>query len=98
MFIIHLTYLKDLSAVDEHLESHRRFLDQYYAANIFLASGPKNPRDGGIIIALGKDREQLMAILEQDPFYQQGIAHYELIAFTPVKYHSALAALISNAH
>ena len=41
MFIIILTYQKELSEVEKHLESHRAYLDKYYALGQFIASGAR---------------------------------------------------------
>ncbi|MBY0413759.1 MAG: YciI family protein, partial [Bdellovibrionales bacterium] len=69
MFIIELTYKKAMSEADKFLEAHRTFLDLQYAKGIFIASGPKNPRDGGIILAREMARSELDEILKDDPFY-----------------------------
>ena len=52
MIIVELTYKKLLSKIEQHLEGHRNFLQQQYAKGHLLASGPKEPRDGGVMIAL----------------------------------------------
>ncbi|MDP4170378.1 MAG: YciI family protein, partial [Bacillota bacterium] len=51
MFIVELTYVKSLDEIDRLREAHVAFLKKYYEKGIFLMSGPKNPRKGGIIIA-----------------------------------------------
>ena len=84
MVIIELTYQKPLSEVDQYLDDHRSFLDACYAKNIFIASGPKNPRDGGVILAHGSVAE-INKIIISDKFYTEGIAHYRMIEFTPTK-------------
>ena len=56
MFVIELTYKTDLSEIDAHMAAHVVFLKKYYAAGNFLVSGRKIPRDGGIILAVGKSR------------------------------------------
>jgi len=81
MYIVSLTYLASLDAVDDVLEAHRQFLDEHFAAGIFVAAGPKVPRDGGVIIATNVDRAQLDAILANDPFAVQGIASYSVTEF-----------------
>ncbi|RQH05822.1 YciI family protein [Paraburkholderia dinghuensis] len=81
MFVVHLTYLVSLDKVDEALEAHRRFLDEHFAAGIFVAAGPKVPRDGGVIVASNVERTQLDAILARDPFAVQGIASYAVTEF-----------------
>jgi uncharacterized protein YciI len=57
------------------------FLKKYYAAGIFLISGRKIPRDGGIILAVGKNRRQIEAIVEEDPFYEHDLADFRVIEF-----------------
>jgi uncharacterized protein YciI len=81
MFVIELIYKADLAAIDAHMAAHVRFLKKYYAAGNFLVSGRKIPRDGGIIVAVGKSRRQIEAIVEEDPFYEQGLADVRIIEF-----------------
>ncbi|MEJ5018834.1 YciI family protein [Ochrobactrum vermis] len=86
MFVVNLTYIKPLEEIGRHLEAHREFLNRQYADGVFLASGPKNPRDGGVILASGKvSRTELDAILNLDPFRQHELAIYDVIEFTPAK-------------
>ncbi len=54
--------------------SHRAFLAKHYAAGTFLASGPKEPRTGGMILASCKSVEDLAAALAQDPFHMYEVA------------------------
>jgi len=81
MFVIELIYKADLSAIDAHMAAHVAFLKKYYAAGQFLVSGRKVPRDGGIIIATGKSRAQIQAIVEEDPFCSHGLAEFRIIEF-----------------
>ncbi len=95
MYVVHLTYLQPIEAIDKHLAAHRSYLDQQYAKGLFLASGPADPRVGGIFLVRGiVAREDLDAIIAQDPFYQHGLARYDVTVFTPVKHHPALADLL----
>jgi uncharacterized protein YciI len=81
MFIIELIYKADLSELDAHMAAHVAFLNKYYAAGHFLVSGRKIPRDGGIILAVGKNRQQIEAIAEEDPFYKRGLVDIRIIEF-----------------
>lgn len=90
MFVIRITYTVPLETLETQLVAHRAFLDEGYAKNWLLASGPQNPRVGGIILALLKDRTTLEAFLAKDPFALQGYATYEITEFTPVKCHPLL--------
>ena len=81
MFVIELTYKATLSEIDARMEAHVIFLNKYYAAGNFLVSGRKIPRDGGIILAVGKSRRHIEAIIEKDPFYEHGLAEFRIIEF-----------------
>ena len=95
MFIISLEYVKPLVEVEKHLEDHRAFLAKQYEENVFLASGPKVPRTGGVIIANSTlNFTEIEAIISLDPFKKHGVASYTITQFTPVKYHSALAGIL----
>lgn len=81
MFVIELIYKADLTEIDAHMADHVRFLKKYYASGNFLVSGRKIPRDGGIILAVGQNRQQIQAIIEEDPFYARGLADFRIIEF-----------------
>jgi uncharacterized protein YciI len=81
MFVIELIYKASLAEIDANMPAHVTFLNKYYAAGNFLISGRKIPRDGGIIVAAGKTRQQIAAIVEEDPFVARGLAEYRIIEF-----------------
>jgi uncharacterized protein YciI len=81
MFVIELVYTADLAQIDAHMAAHVIFLNKYYASGHFLVSGRKVPRDGGIILAVGENRQEITAIIEQDPFYRHGLATFRVIEF-----------------
>ena len=85
MYIIILTYQKELSEVEKHLEAHRTYLDKHYASGHFIASGAQVPRIGGVILCKARTGE-VETIIAQDPFYQHQIATYQIIEFIPTKY------------
>jgi uncharacterized protein YciI len=81
MFVIELVYKADLAKIDAHMAAHVLFLKKYYAAGNFLVSGRKIPRDGGIILAVAKSRQEVEAIIDEDPFRQHGLADFRIIEF-----------------
>ena len=81
MFVIELIYKAGLDEIDAHMAAHVRFLKRYYAAGHFLVSGRKVPRDGGIILAVGKTRAQIESIIREDPFVVEGLAEFRVIEF-----------------
>ena len=68
MFVIELIYKADLAQIDAAMKAHVAWLRTHYAAGTFVVSGRKVPRDGGIILALGKSRDEIEAIMREDPF------------------------------
>lgn len=77
MFILSLTYTAELTEVDRHIEPHMDWVKDGYDRGIFLASGRKNPRTGGVIFARGT-RAEIDAIVAADPFTIHGVADYEI--------------------
>lgn len=89
MFIFKLTYKKPLEDVEKHLIAHREFLDKFYQAGYFIASGPRDPRVGGIILCNASSTEEAKNIVAQDPFLINEIADYEITLFHATKHNSA---------
>jgi uncharacterized protein YciI len=81
MFVIELVYKAALEEIDAHMSAHVRFLNKYYADGTFLVSGRKIPRDGGIILAAGKTRQQIETLIQEDPFHKHGLADFRIIEF-----------------
>ena len=95
MFIIELTYKAPNEQIDQYLSAHRIFLDQYYAAGTFIASGAKVPREGGIILAQASSKEEISRIITEDPFHQHGLANYRIIEFVASKKATNIQDLIA---
>src|SRR5689334_20450798 len=81
MFIIELIYKADLAEIDAHMKAHVAFLKKHYASGHFLVSGRKIPRDGGIILAVGASRDEIEAIVREDPFCARGLADFRITEF-----------------
>ena len=77
MFILSLTYLKPTEEADRFMAPHMDWVNAGYDSGMFLASGRKNPRTGGVILARG-DRAEIEAYAAADPFTVEGIAAYEV--------------------
>ena len=92
MFIVSLSYIKPLSEIETHLPAHIDYLDRHYAAGTFLLSGRKEPRTGGVIIMRAGNRAQAEAVIAEDPFYQAGLAEYQITQFIPTKTAADLTA------
>ncbi|MFJ4906872.1 YciI family protein [Streptomyces sp. NPDC093249] len=92
MFVLELTYTAPVERVDVFLDAHVAWLDEQYAAGVFVASGRKNPRDGGIILAAGVDRARIEEIAAGDPFSVGGVCAYRITEFYATKTAAELAS------
>jgi uncharacterized protein YciI len=96
MFVIQLVYKTSLSEVDRYLEDHRAFLRIQYNNGTFLASGPCEPRVGGVILASGNDLEAIRNVVAQDPFHVHEIADYKITQFHPTMTADGLEGLLGK--
>lgn len=96
MFIIDLHYIVPLDKLDAHMADHVSYLQKYYKQNVFIASGRKVPRTGGIILALGKSKEEINEIIHEDPFYTHKLAEFTITEFLTSQYHPELKKLLAQ--
>lgn len=91
MFAVILDYIKPLEEIDRLRTAHLAFLEAQYEKGLFIASGPRQPRIGGVILAKGMNRQELDAILAQDPFNREQAATYSVIEFEATKHVEGLS-------
>jgi uncharacterized protein YciI len=96
MFIINLHYIVPLEELDKHMAAHVKYLKKYYKADVFLMSGRKVPRTGGIIIAQADSKEILEKIIAEDPFFQHKLAEFTIIEFLASQAHPDIKALLRD--
>ncbi|MGE0041549.1 MAG: YciI family protein [Vicinamibacterales bacterium] len=80
-------YRRPLEDILANLDPHRAYLKELKAAGTLVASGPIDPRSGGIILLRVPDDNVLAAlnaVRDNDPFYKQDLAQYELMPWAPV--------------
>lgn len=77
MFILSLTYVKPQEEADRLMEPHMAWLQEGYDSGLFLASGRKVPRTGGVILARG-ERADIDDFVARDPFAVHDVADYEI--------------------
>ncbi|MCF6808258.1 YciI family protein [Thiotrichales bacterium 19S9-12] len=91
LFLIDITYKKSLDDVQNVLAEHRQYLREYTInKGILLASGPKSPRTGGVIIAKG-EQEDIDKMIQNDPFYIHDVAEYKVTTFDPLNRQECLS-------
>jgi uncharacterized protein YciI len=96
LFVVELTYTAPLAQIDAAMTAHMAFLRKCYRAGHFLVSGRQVPRDGGIILAIGESRQQIEAIMRDDPFCARGLATARVIQFRASQYAEAIGERIDG--
>ncbi|MBI5497287.1 MAG: hypothetical protein HY904_19895 [Deltaproteobacteria bacterium] len=91
MFVVLLRYTKPLAEVDRLMDRHVAFLEPHLRAGTFAAAGRQLPRTGGVILARGLTRDALEALLQTDPFVQEGAATFEIVEFRTSLHHREFA-------
>lgn len=94
LFVVLLEYVVPLEEVDAVLPEHSRFLEDHYRTGMFLLSGRRIPRSGGVILARAASVEALMDVLATDPFSMRGVARYTPVEFSPTMAAPALQELL----
>ena len=83
VYIVILTYIKPLEEIDAAIPAHVEWLKKGYAEGIFLTSGRRIPRNGGVILAKCESLASLEELLREDPFHRLKPATVEFIPFVP---------------
>lgn len=96
MFIISLTYKVTIENVERHIPEQNSFLQKYYDSGLFIASGRKEPRTGGVIICKASSKNEVERIIKEDPFHIQQVADYDIIEFIPTKYNEDFKIFTEN--
>ncbi len=81
-----IRYRKPLEEVLVHQDAHRAYLRGLKEQGVLIASGPMHPRFGGLLLlrVAEDDTKTLDGIRDNDPFFQSGVAQYELVGWNPV--------------
>lgn len=96
LFVLLLTFVKPLDEVDRLIIPHRSYLNRHFIAGHFLAAGRQQPPTGGVIIARAESREQVQAIIAEDPYLTEGVAEYHIVEFHPALYASGFEQFLSR--
>lgn len=82
-----IRYRRSLDDILPHVDEHRAYLRELKAAGVLIASGPVEPRHGGVLLLRVSDDDPsaaLDAVRDNDPFTKRALAQYELMPWMPV--------------
>jgi uncharacterized protein YciI len=83
IFIASLTYTVPIERVDAVLQDHLAWLSAGHEAGHFIAWGPREPRDGGLIFVKAGSRTEAERLLAGDPFMTEGLADLTITEWIP---------------
>lgn len=89
VFAVHYSYSDDTAARDEHRPAHREFLGRLAQEGVVLLSGPyaavEEAPDAALIVCSGESAAELVELLREDPFQQQGLVEQVAVReWTPI--------------
>lgn len=85
MFVALTTYTRPLPPDDPELPAHWAHVQSCYQQQLLVASGPQEPRTGGLMVIRGTDRAAAQALMDRDPLVVSGRVTYRLIPFTATR-------------
>lgn len=96
MFLLRATYNRPIEEVDQLLEEHKAWIMKNFEAGRILLTARQVPLVGGIILATGGTKEDMVAMLDEDPFKRSGMAEYEVLEYAPVRAAEGVEGLIGT--
>lgn len=83
--LVLIRYRAPIEQIEAATADHRAYLRTLREAGTLLASGPLDPRTGGaLLLRLPEaDPNALDRIRDGDPYWQRGLANYELLLWNP---------------
>jgi uncharacterized protein YciI len=96
MFIIDINYTASLEEIDKHMFDHVKYLQLHYDNNLFIASGRKVPRTGGIILCIANSEKEVNVIINDDPFFIYKLAEFKVTEFLTSQVHPELENLLAG--
>jgi uncharacterized protein YciI len=95
MYILFINFTKSLQDAQPVFPAHLEFIDAHIKTGKFILSGGLTGKPAGVVLANVNNGDELKTLLAEDPFVLEQVAEYELIEFTPSRYHESLAPLIA---
>ncbi len=81
MVLLVLTYIVGFDEVDDAKDMHMEYIAEAYRRGEILMSGPRVPREGGVVLLKTDDPAVAAEWAAGDPFAKHGVARYDVIPF-----------------
>jgi uncharacterized protein YciI len=97
MYIIFLKFGPNRAQASQWMAGHVQWIQQGIDDGVFLMAGSLEAGQGGAVLAVGGEREALMARVAQDPFVEHGVVVAEVQAISPSRLAPGLSELLGRA-
>jgi uncharacterized protein YciI len=81
MFVLLSEYRQPPQEVADALPRHSEWIAAQYECGRLLVSGRRRPATGGLLVARGESRVDILAWIANDPFVSEGVATYDVYEF-----------------
>lgn len=98
LFIIFLRFASGRDQAGQWMSGHKQWIQEGIADGTFLMVGSLDNAQGGVVIAAGKDGDQIQARVAQDPFVTHGVVSAEVHAVSPSRMAEGFGALLQSGH
>ncbi|MEZ2132907.1 MULTISPECIES: YciI family protein [unclassified Sinorhizobium] len=93
MFIVFLRFSDNRTQAAQFMEGHNAWIKRGFDSGTFLLAGSLQPNVGGTVFAHNIDREDLDALVQEDPFVAERVVSAEIHEITPGRVDERLAFL-----
>ncbi len=83
IFVVDLKYVASSQQLQEAFDDHIDFVKAHFASGMFIASGGKPSKDGGVILAVASTEYEISQAIKDDPYSRLGLADYSVTEFIP---------------
>lgn len=83
MFIVFLRFSDNRTEAAKFMEGHNAWIKRGFDSGTFLLAGSLQPNAGGTVVAHNIDREDLDALVQEDPFVAERVVSAEIHEITP---------------
>ncbi len=96
MFIILLKFSENKNQAQDHMQGHKRWLQQGFSDDVFILAGSLKPQKGGAILAHNASFDEIQERINADPFVTANVVSAEILELTPAKAQEQLQFLMDE--
>ena len=96
MFVVLLRFTEKKDRAGGLMEAHQAWIKRGFDEGSFLLVGSLRPDLGGCLFAHGTSRDDLYAMVTNDPFVAEGVVTAEILEITPSRAEERLSFLVDR--